>query len=108
MIDRIDDIIATMTNTDHLSWIAHLLIVWGTTVLVGGLAWQAFGKTTGTWVGFILADVWVLYFAFREGKNIVQHQVAGDDMKRSWRDMVGDIAGPLLNHIVWIYALVSL
>lgn len=96
-----------MSSNDVVSWITHWMICWFSTLVLWGLVNQFWAYLPAVVMGKLLAEFWLVFFGHREGRNLVEHRVAGHDMKRYTKDGMGDLAGAVLCDVVWWLVLWS-
>jgi len=101
------DIWRAVAGKDEASHVAHgLVAAIGSVFPAAFIAWP-WGPLVGVVAGFALSELWLLFFAGREVVDYLTHRAKGD--KPGYvRDGIGDLAGPVIVHLVWWIALVSL
>jgi len=77
---------------DETTWITHALISFLPCLLLGIFSPLA---------AMVVARAILVVMAVREGSDWATKALADEDMKRATRDGVMDLAGPILNDVIW-------
>lgn len=97
-----------LTVNDEVTWMAHLmLVVFGSLLpgILAALVWSSL--TVGVVIGFLFSELWLLFMSGREVVDYFKHKKAGDEPKVFIRDGIGDLVGPLINHLLWWGGLIA-
>lgn len=92
---------------DDASHAAHWLLVFFGSLVPAAIAAAFWGLTVGQVVGFVFSELWLLFMSGREVVDWLKHRATGDKPGYK-RDGVGDLVGPVVNHLIWWLAILYL
>ena len=98
---------ASFTGSDEATWGSHWVLVVSGSLIPAVIAGALWGLAVGTVVGFAFSEAWLLFMSGREVVDFLVHRWRGD--KPGYlRDGIGDLVGPVVNHILWWIGLLGL
>ena len=102
------DIWLACTASDEASWWAHLVLVGGGSGFPALVAWGLWSWQLAIVVGFAVSELFFDFMLAREVVDYLKHKAKGNSMKKTKRDGIGDIVGPLLVRLFWWGMLIFL
>ena len=97
----------SLTGSDEATWASHWVLVVSGSLIPAAIASSLWGLAVGTVVGFAFSEAWLLFMSGREVVDFLVHRWRGD--KPGYlRDGIGDLVGPVVNHILWWIGLLGL
>jgi hypothetical protein len=100
------------TATDFRTHVAHLLLLAaGTGIPALIIHWIWYSRNLTVVSGNLICEAWIYFMVGREVADFIGKKaksLVAEDMDHTWKDGLGDLAGPLFVRAAWWAALVTL